>query len=669
MEVLAPVGSQESLIAAVRSGADAVYLGAKAFSARRNATNFDDEQLEQAVQYCHKHNVKVLLAVNILIKEKELKEVLELVDYLYQIRVDALIVQDLGLAKIIHENYPDFHLHGSTQMSVHHLAALPLLASLGFKRIVVAREMSKQEVSNFCLEAKKYDIEVEYFVHGALCMSVSGQCLLSAMIGQRSGNRGLCAQPCRLPFKVSNGTGHDLSLKDSSLFAYVKELEEMGVVSLKIEGRMKRPEYVALATYCCKQAVLGNQYDDKLLKDVFSRSGFTDGYYTNHLGKEMFGVRTQEDAKASLDSFNKIHELYRNEIASVPVNFQIRIKRNEPIKLSCGDVTIESETPLEATNKPSNKEEIIEMLSKLGGSCYFLEKCEVEIDEGLFVRNALIKDLRRRMVEKLDESRKEPNKNKGKKVELENEGNYQQLADTYIRLANLEQLPEKLKGIKGVIVPIDSDIKINNRNYIIEIPRWIANAEYIKNRLEKFKEIGINKCYCNNIAALQIGKECGYEIMGGNFLNVTNNYSLKTLKENNVSCAVMSVELSLKEIAGVNSYLPKGIISYGRVPLMLLKNCPLKNGRSCNSCDKKGFISDRTGTNFPIRCQFGVSELLNSKPIYLADKLTDISNVSFQILYFTIENKKEVKEVIDGYANNQKVIADYTRGLYYRSVL
>ncbi|MGB4627552.1 MAG: peptidase U32 family protein, partial [Erysipelotrichaceae bacterium] len=291
IEVLSPVGSPESLVAAVRSGADAVYLGAKSFSARRNATNFDEDELLNTVKYCHKRNVKVYVTVNIMIKEKEIAEVIELLKYLNDLGVDAIIVQDLAVARLAQVFFADLPVHGSTQMSVQNSSALPILKKLGIKRVVVAREMNKKQLHEFCLKAKEYDIEVEYFIHGALCMSVSGQCLLSAMIGTRSGNRGLCAQSCRLPFEVENGTGYDLSLKDSSLFRYVSELKEMGVSSLKIEGRMKRPEYIAVATKCCREAVDNNYIDENLerqLKDIFSRSGFTDGYYKNQLGRDMF---------------------------------------------------------------------------------------------------------------------------------------------------------------------------------------------------------------------------------------------------------------------------------------------------------------------------------------------------------------------------------------------
>ena len=244
-EILAPVGSREMLVAAVRSGADAVYLGAKEFSARRNAENFGVFELKNAIEYCHIRGVKAYLTLNILIKEREFKSAFDLAKNAYNLGIDGIIIEDLGLAKILREKIPDLKLHASTQMSVHSVSALPILKEMGFVRVVAAREMSKKDLISLCKRAEELGMEIEVFVHGALCMCLSGQCQLSAFLGQRSGNRGLCAGPCRLPFKVEKGTGYDLSLKDLSLLDHLNELREMGVKSFKIEGRMKRPEYVA----------------------------------------------------------------------------------------------------------------------------------------------------------------------------------------------------------------------------------------------------------------------------------------------------------------------------------------------------------------------------------------------------------------------------------------
>ena len=675
IEVLSPVGSPESLIAAVRSGADAIYLGAKSFSARRNAVNFGEDELLNTVSYCHKRNVKVYVTVNIMIKEKEVTEVIELLKHLNEAGVDAIIVQDLAVASLAREFFPDLPLHGSTQMSVQNPYALPFLKRLGIRRVVVAREMNRQQLQHFCLKAKEYDIEVEHFVHGALCMSVSGQCLLSAMIGSRSGNRGLCAQSCRLPFEVENGTGYDLSLKDSSLFKYVRELKEIGVSSLKIEGRMKRPEYIAIATKCCREAVDNNHVAEDLerqLKDIFSRSGFTDGYYKNELTREMFGIRTREDVLASKEVVNEIHEIYRNERQWIPLSFSFKARENQAMSLTVTDndkeVTVTGPTPLIAASKPTDEQTIKTSLSRLGGTCYYLDNISFDIDEHLFIRNSTINSLRRAAIDKLD-ALKERNSYRQKEVTYDLKDKKHSLKDIYLRLTCKEQLPENLDKIRGVIIPIDSEITEPAEKLIVEIPRWINNTDYILERLKYFKDRKVKKTYCNNLAAVELANESGFEIMGGNFLNVANSLACKVLEKEKLQDITISAELDLNEIRSIKTQLNKGIIAYGKLPLMLLVNCPLKNGRDCGSCDQKGYITDRLGYRFPIRCHLKVSELLNHTPIFLADRMTDLQNLDYLILYFTDETKAEVEAVIAAYEKQENILNQYTRGLYYRSVL
>ncbi|MBO4218806.1 MAG: U32 family peptidase [Erysipelotrichaceae bacterium] len=668
IEVLSPVGSGEALTAAVRAGADAVYLGARSFSARRNATNFDYQELIEGINYAHLYNVKVYLTVNIEVKDSEMAEVTELLRFLNEHGVDGIIVQDLGIASLIHESFPDLPLHGSTQMSVHHGSALPLLAKLGYKRIVTAREMSREELREFCRKAGEYGIEVEHFVHGALCMCVSGQCLLSSLIGQRSGNRGLCAQPCRLPFAAPGGTGHDLSLKDLSLFDYVREMEEMGVVSLKIEGRMKRPEYVALATYCCRQAVDGQPYDVDLLRGVFSRSGFTSGYYLGELGRQMFGIRTEEDEKASRESFNRIHELYRQERQEVADDLKVEIKKDQPVTVSAGQVTVSGEIPLPAQSRPTTLQDAYDSLSRLGNTPYYAEKVEGEVEDGLFVRASSLNQLRRMLVEKLSEEAIRLPQRRENPVTMPDQNAGHSLKKTYVRLFSPRQMPT-VSTYDGLIIPISMEVPQTDKEIIVEIPRWIFNEKYISERLADYRQKGIAKAYCNSLSAVYLAQQAGLQVMGGSFLNITNSRSVSVLESLDVSECTLSCELSLKEISQLKSRINTGIISYGYLPLMLVRNCPLKNGRQCSQCDHKGYLTDRTAARFPVRCSFEMSELFNSTPIYLADRQDDIGNVDYQILYFTIESPEEVDRIISAYHDGIPGSGNYTRGLYYRSVL
>ena len=678
-EILSPVGSFEMLEAAVKSGADAVYLGAKDFSARRNAQNFTKEEIKKAVEYCHIRGVKVYLTLNILLKDDELEKAFLLARDAYNMGIDGIIVQDLGFAKILKDYLPELPLHASTQMSVHSKSALPLLKQLGFTQVVVSREMSKNDLEEFCREAEKYNITVEVFVHGALCMCVSGQCLLSAFLGSRSGNRGLCAGPCRLPFKVKGGTGYGLSLKDLSLLEYITELYGMGVRSFKIEGRMKRPEYVAAATYACKQALYEGSVEKNLnetLQNVFSRSGFTSGYYQNKLGKEMFGIRTKEDVISADKAFPLLHELYRKERKSVAVTIKAEVLKNKPISLTISDgenaVTVTGNIPQPAKTKAVTKEDITENITKLGSTPYYHTDCEVVLDGGLFAAKGELNELRRTACEMLDSKRAKVNRTQSNTEFKLNKTKSGKTAvpQIYIRVENKDQIPSSLKGISAVIVPLEKDFEpfLGVKN-IVEIPRGIVSESLIENRLKIYKQKGFDTALCGNIAAVTIAKQNGFEVLADTGLNVLNSFSLKTLSELNVKSAVLSAEILLEDVKELDNELPKGIISYGNIPLMLFKNCPVKNGKTCEECKQNGSITDRKGTVFPVRCRMGYSELLNSVPICLSDKQDLLSWLEFQILYFTKETNEQTEQIINDYIYKRIPEYKYTRGLYFRGVM
>ena len=676
-EILAPVGSFDMLIAAVRCGADAVYLGAKEFSARRNAENFGLEELKKAIEYCHIRGVKAYLTLNILIKEKELTAAFNLARDSYSLGIDGIIIEDLGLAKILREKIPDLKLHASTQMSVHSPSALPILKEMGFTRVVAAREMSKTGLTDLCDKARALDMEIEVFVHGALCMCLSGQCQLSAFLGQRSGNRGLCAGPCRLPFKAENGTGYDLSLKDLSLLDRLGELKEMGIASFKIEGRMKRPEYVAAAVTAARQSI-DNGYIDleisETLKNVFSRQGFTDGYYKDILGKDMFGVRTKEDVVAANKAFPILHELYRAERKSTEISVKAEILENKPISITLSDkentVTVKGDLPQKAKNKSVTKDDIIKSITKLGSTSYFAGNTEVALDEGLFVSAGLLNELRREATEKLDSLRA---KLKIERTNAEYEPSVSAHAKKQpkliCRFENENQIPHDLEGISGVIYPLENKpIEFGNIIKIVDIPRGISSEELITERLKHFKKNGFDTALCGNLAAVEIAKEQGFNIIADTGLNIFNSESVKKAEEIGCKAVTLSYELSLEE-GDFNTNIPKGIIAYGNVPLMVFKNCPIKNGKPCKKCDKKGVLTDRMGIEFPIRCRMGYSEMLNSVPIWLADKQTELTHLDFLTLYFTNETDERVEQVINAYKNGLPSDTKHTRGLYYRGTI
>lgn len=676
-EVLAPVGSPESLTAAVRSGADAVYIGAKQFSARRNADNFDDNDIAETVRYCHVRGVKVYLALNIMIKQSELEAAFETALTAYKCGVDAVIITDLGLASLIRKHIPNLELHASTQMTIHSPACLKTLKNLGFSRVVVSREMSKQELAEFCKAANEIGIEVEVFVHGALCMSVSGQCLLSSVLGARSGNRGLCAGPCRLPFKADGGTGYDLSLKDLCLYEYINELKEMGVASLKIEGRMKRPEYVSAATAACRQAVDNGFIDDKLFKtlgDVFSRSGFTDGYYKSSLGRGMFGVRTKDDVIAAGDTYAYLHELYRAERQSIMVKMTAEILSDKPMTLTVTDgkntVTATGDIPQTAKNKAAEKQSVADSLTKLGNTPYCCDDIDVTLDDGLFVAASSLNALRRKAIEQLDNKRAELNLSEYTAPQICANGNLNGKKQFVARFSSIVQTPQNLGGIGTIILPYECDMpSIDGVRVVAELPRYIGNEGVVEKRLKALKEQGIDTVFCGNLSAVALAKDLGFNVIGSWGLNLNNSESIAVLKRIGVNATMLSAEISLKEIDKITANIPVGIFAYGRLPLMLTRNCPIKNGKKCAECDKKGVLTDRKEIEFPVMCRAGYSEVLNSAPLYMGDRLAEIPNVDFMLLYFTNENGDEVSQIIDMYNRAAKPTGDYTRNLYYRDLI
>lgn len=680
-EILSPAGSVEALEAAVRSGADAVYLGATEFSARRNADNFDEQQLNEAVKYCRIRGVRVYLALNILVSDREMPVAIEVARVAQRAGVDAVIVQDLGLARLLHAAFPELPLHASTQMSVHSPSALPMLKAMGICQVVAAREMSSRELVELCRAARELDMTVEVFVHGALCMSVSGQCLMSAVLGGRSGNRGLCAGPCRLPFEVPNGTGYDLSLKDLSLLPHLAELAGMGVASFKIEGRMKRPEYVAAATAAARAALDTGHVPENLaraLQDVFSRSGFTDGYYTGKMGRSMFGTRTKDDVTSAAMAFPMLHELYRGERQNIPVTMTADIFNDAPARLTVSDgensVTVEGAVPQKAANRALDKETVAAAISKLGSTPFKAEKCDIRLSEGQFLRGADLNAMRRDAVALLAAERA--------KVQPRSEQEYRRTRQDcshanrpalIVRVENAAQIPEELSGISALMFPLECELPERmpeKLKLIVDIPRGISNEESFRKRLGYMKKQGFTAAWCGNLAAMELAKKSGMEMIAGIGMNAYNSETVDVLREMGASSVTLSPELRMNDAVRMRTSIPKGIFAYGRLPLMLTRNCPAANGHSCAECDKKTCLTDRKQMEFPVRCRAGYAEVLNSLPIYIGDKPGDTVGLDFLLLYFTDEAPEAVEQIIGAYKRGSAVRGDgFTRGLYYRTTL
>ena len=670
-EILAPAGSLESLKAAVNCGADAVYIGGKQFSARQNAANFDNAELKQAADLCHLHNIKIYLTVNTIIFDNQVNEFAEFIKNAANAGIDAFIVQDFGAAEIIRNIVPDANIHGSTQMTIHSVKGAQLLKELGFKRVVISRELTEKQIQEICSTG----IETEVFVHGALCMCMSGQCYLSSLIGQRSANRGFCAQPCRLPYSVyKNPQFNGLSLKDLSLVNHLQKLSDIGVFSLKIEGRMKRPEYVAAAVCACRQSLNGQTPDMALLRSIFSRSGFTDGYFTGKFSN-MFGSREKEDVIAAKDILPDIRKKYSHEKKSGKLDFYAEIKKDNPVKLTvsddCDSVTVTGEIPETAIKKPIDFTYLERQLSKLGGTIYQFGNLNADIDDGLSLSAKTINALRRNAVEALN--LKSIKRNTPEYIcvplDIDPENKIESLKEIRVRISNQNQL-DAVSEADRIIIP--TNVFLNNRyenisKIIIEPPRFIYNEAEIFGVLKKCKSLGAEHLMCSNPAYIKIGKELGFKLHGDFGLNTANSYSLNFLKKMNFEDTVLSFEMKLKQISSLRKAISTGIIAYGYLPVMLTKNCPIKNEVGCEKCKK--IIFDRTGRANKIVCHGNYTEILNAHALYLADRLEDLKNISFITLYFTDEGPDEIKKIIDEYRFGYSAKDNITRGLYYRGVI
>lgn len=673
IEILSPAGERESLIAAVRSGADAVYLGVEQFNARRNADNFSYTDLEDAVAYCHRRNVKVYLTLNTLVYKNELNDAKASAIKAASLGVDGIICADLGLARIIKKVLPKMPLHASTQMSVHTKEALYTLKELGFSRVVPAREMSKSELKEFCATAKELDIEVEVFVHGALCMCMSGQCLMSAHLGGRSGNRGLCAGTCRLPFSVGGKNDYALSLKDMCHINYIKELGDMGVTSFKIEGRMKPPEYVAAATASCRNMADKGVVEPQLfalLEQVFSRNGFTDGYYTGDK-TDMFGVRTDKDLSITRMAESKLHELYRNERQNVGLSFDFVCKSGQPCQLTACDGKNTAEVlgaiPETAKTKEIDEDFIKTQLKKLGGTPYFLENFKSDIEGGLSLRASDINLMRREVISLIEEKRSEIQNPQICEFTEEIEPSSEKDQKVLAQFRTAKMIPDDMRDIDAIIIPLEeAEDYIGNTSIFAEIPRGMKKTALIKEQLEKVKGkvLGV---VCHNLAAIHLAKSMGFKIIGGSGLNVLNPQSFKVLKDLGADKVTLSFESKIsdkKHFDLQNAF----IYVYGKTPLMLTDNCPIKFDLGCKGCQNK--IIDRKGIEFPLYCRGGYAEIYNSRPLFLADRMNEYDGFCGVILNFVDETTDEILDIINAYKiRGGYKMGEYTRGLYDKGVL
>lgn len=686
IEILAPAGNLDSLLAGIHSGADAVYFGYGGLNARRNAKNFDEQSLAEASRLCKERGVKMHMTVNTMVYDREYDEVLRTLEIACKYSIDALIVQDLGVAKIVREAAPEMKMHASTQLTVHNVSGAWQAKELGFSRVVLAREMSREEILQVTTQVP---VETEVFVHGALCMCVSGQCYMSSVIGERSGNRGLCAQPCRLPFASGRkgDSGYALSLKDLSLADRVKELMALGIDSFKIEGRMKRPEYVAAAVSQFKEAVRGAQADMDLMAAVFSRSGFTKGYFDAKLGQEMFGTRQKEDVLASQKVLKKLSDMASKDVPRVGVDFSFTMKENEPAVLTASDgeghtVQAQGEIPQQALKAPTTKELVWRSLEKTGGTFYYLNSLTCDLGEGLIYPASQLNSLRREALDKLTQLRGEIHEIPFHKLEKQpvpkHIGVQGEKLPLRAAVREIAQITERMGEVCELIsVPLDELLKNKNNlpkeivpKISVSLPRVVFgdDEKYLAERLAECKHLGIEHLSTGNLGGVYLGRKMGFVLHGEFGLNIANAGCLAEYERLGLSDCLLSFELSLARARAVGGTLPRGLLIYGKLPLMVTRNCPIRLS-GCRDCKGFGTLTDRKKEVFEVRCTGRrYSEIFNSKPVYLADKLEEVNGIDYGLLSFTTEGAKQVDRILLRYTQTHKPMENITRGLYYRNV-
>ena len=685
IEILAPVGSEEMLRAAVYSGADAVYLGFAGFNARTGAGNFDAASLCEAVRFCHARGVRVHVAMNTTVYADELENLAAAVRAVAASGADAVICQDMAVADLIRRIAPDLPRHASTQMSVHTLEGALKMAELGFSRVILARELSLKEIETI---AKGCGIETECFVHGALCMSMSGQCYMSAFLGGRSGNRGSCAGPCRLPFDANPlpegrpGKAHHLSLKDNSVIDRLDKLEAIGVASAKIEGRLRTPEYVAAAVNACLAGRDGLAYDRDVLQNAFSRSGFTSGYLDGKINGTMFGTRSEADAEQTRKTLPALRELYRRERSRVPVEMKLEVSPDGE-KLTVTDldgnrgIAYGETEPQPARNDPA--EALRRSLSKTGGTPFAAGEIQVEMDGGpWYLPGSAVNELRREALDSLLKKREVLHPWKVEPVTLPalTRRTWPPKPQLWARFETWDQVPREALGPQGparLMLPIAEAAKVPEdlrSKVILELPRAMFGAmeEDTIRRVGQVREQGFAGFEANNIAHLRICQ--GLPVTGGIGLNITNPLAAQVYADWGLSALLVLPEVKDSEMMFIapahnGRPVPTGAMIYGHMPLMLTRACPLQNVHDCAHCQREGVLTDRKAKKFPVRCKGGVRTIYNPVPLYMGDKPGALP-VDYGVAYFTTESREEAGRVLDQIVRAQPFEDEFTRGLYFK---
>ncbi len=669
-ELLAPAGDFECLIAAVSGGADAIYIGGKMFSARAYAKNFDIEETKRAVSYCHLHGVRLYVTMNTLVYDNELDDALAFARELYKAGVDALIIADLGLIRLIRKELPDFELHASTQMSVHNSIGADEAYNIGCTRVVLARELSGKNIADV---TERCLAETEVFLHGALCVCHSGQCLFSSMIGGRSGNRGECAQPCRLPY---NKGQYILSLNDLSLAGHIRELIESGTASLKIEGRMKSPDYVYTVTSIYRrlldEARDSNEEENKRLAKAFSRSGFTDGYFIGDTFRKMTGIRTEEEKREA-----KSEERGEYHPDKIAISASVKMKLGEPAVMSIrykdegnGErcVTAFGQAPEAARNAPLTESSVKERLARMGNTFLSLSvsDIELELDDGINLSPGLINALRRDAAAMLEDFTRElPSvKSDGGRVALGMDEDKNEKAGKSALFFDASVLPSaekngSLLGFDTVFIPLMCYPVYKKYANGVYIPPIVMENEIddVMKALNAARECGAKFALVGNISHIRMAKDSGLAPIGDFRLNVMNKSTRYALKAMGILDTMTSPELTSRQAGAIGGRA----VVYGRIPLMITERCFMKEGFGCDNCGKC-LLVDRKGISFPMMREYKHRNIIfNSVPTYMGDKMSELPSGCRQHFIFSVESADDIRIALEGFSKGECPISPIRR--------
>ncbi len=692
LELLSPAGSPEAVIAAVQNGADAIYLGMGDFNARRGAKNFTNEEFEKAVSYCRVRGCKVYVTLNTLVNDREMGAAVDAARLASSCGADGIIIQDLGLVSAIRRALPDIPLHASTQMSIHNLAGVQAAAEMGLTRAVLARELSLEEIKYI---TKNAPIETEIFVHGALCFCHSGQCYMSSLIGRRSGNRGMCAQPCRMQYSLGGRMDdYPMSLKDNCLVDRLREIEEAGVACIKIEGRMKRPEYTAIVTGIYSKALREHRQptpeEMTMLTRAFSRQGFTQGYF-NGDKKDMFGVRGEPE-EGTEKIFTVARRAYADgELRRVPVHFYTVAEKGERIKAIAFDdeghrAVTYGPVPEKAKKQGLTDGYLIEQMFKTGGTPYNCVENRAKSDPGLYLAAAEINELRRKLISELSAQRAAPPTRRSLELPAPPK-NVPTVADPklIIQVRTAEQLTRELAELRPAYIYVPAMIMAEEPTLVLPfvekgsvpvavLPRIVNDAQMneVYATLQRLFDYGVNEALVGNLGQVVMARRAGMKLRGDFGLNAFNSYTLEMLSEMGFLSATASFELRIAQIKDMAKPLDTELIVYGRLPLMVSDQCIIKESAGRCACQTPAQMADRMGSVFPVVKEYGCRNVVyNAHKLYLADKKEDLYSAGLWGLrmMFTTESARECVEVAKGHMG----LSDYkpnvlTRGLYYRGV-